>query len=1150
MSLYRYIEAEMTKLGLFDSNLPQGGGMPLSIQEHWDDVRNHIEAMIFSRIYRPTIAIGPPGQGGDVTYMEEDGEEFDLDGSHASSFNTRYKGKRGSTSFTPLNMKLAHIRSITLKQLGLKDVEGQASAGADNGSLRNREEWRLAMKALCQALQQESPGAVLQRFVTTLRMIAHALDAFMTSPGGCTQTVLCNSCGKEHSLKEAQKRVLLSSSKETLEDEEDRVVSMRRTVNEPFAGNSLSADELLPAITWVVIQANPPLIERVLWMCIEFRHPDLLHGEEAYCLSQVESVLEFCRQATSRALDQTKWEYIARLKHYNNCLQLMCACRDGDAETVKVLAKGDVDVNALSPDQKDNVLSACVRFDRNDLLRTVLALSGISIDAKLSPCYGPVQGSTPLCLAASQGKTGAGLLLLRAGADRYISNDDGDTPLLLAKKSGHERLYNVLRVDPRKVSVLECVRASDSLRLECLLLQSCEGVNRLTDGGCSFPLLEAVSRGHLETLRCLLRLGGVDVNLRTRDGETALMHCAKRCGCQEDCAGTEGEATAGALHYVTIMAALLRQGACKTAVDAKGRAAIDFVTGSHDACERAACLLRYDPSLHHVHLLAKERNLEGCRALLLQGVDCNSSSASQADYTALIAAVFNEDYGVVDLLLRSEQVQRPSLYVAGLLAADGDKLEAEGLAPAQRPIMACTRTDVNRRGRLGMTALMYAAQGGNARIVGRLLQFGADRALINDRGHSALDIALANGHVEATNTLKYEPAKVSICLAAKHGDWSVVSALLRQGVSINFQSDAEDAQRSSQTLDTYTPLITAVAHGHVELTRRLLSIPKVNVNKVTPLNQTALIFAACKGSEPLVLLLLQAGADRTIIDAAGNNAATWAAKHGFHDLAVLLLHDPKKVSIFNVIVSAPYAAVVAMFKQGVDPNAASEAKGETPLIVAAKYNKADTVALLLKAPGIKVNEADRKGWTALYHAAMGNNEEIILLLLKAGASRKTIDASGVSIVDAAFSAGNFQAAALVETDPYTYHIHDLCETNNHIMAVALIKQGCPRRYRDEREGRFRRTPLHAACLRTGNKDIVRILLDHRDVLEGIDDQDDEGLTALMVAARVGAAELTRLLIGAHCNTSFRDINGLSASDYAGKVGVAFYMQLQIQMALS
>lgn len=99
------------------------------------------------------------------------------------------------------------------------------------------------------------------------------------------------------------------------------------------------------------------------------------------------------------------------------------------------------------------------------------------------------------------------------------------------------------------------------------------------------------------------------------------------------------------------------------------------------------------------------------------------------------------------------------------------------------------KLDLDMLGKGSMSALHYAAQLGETKIIGRLLQagkaqlvnshsnahwhfvvdVGATRSLLNDKSHSALDIAVTNGHLESANVLRFDPAKVSICLAAKHG---------------------------------------------------------------------------------------------------------------------------------------------------------------------------------------------------------------------------------------------------------------------------------------------------------------------------------------------------------------------------------------------
>jgi hypothetical protein len=57
----------------------------------------------------------------------------------------------------------------------------------------------------------------------------------------------------------------------------------------------ISADDLMPALAYVLTHTNPPNIDNVLWLCAEFRHTEMFHGEESFCVSQIQSAVEFCR---------------------------------------------------------------------------------------------------------------------------------------------------------------------------------------------------------------------------------------------------------------------------------------------------------------------------------------------------------------------------------------------------------------------------------------------------------------------------------------------------------------------------------------------------------------------------------------------------------------------------------------------------------------------------------------------------------------------------------------------------------------------------------------------------------------------------------------------------------------------------------------
>lgn len=432
--------------------------------------------------------------------------------------------------------------------------------------------------------------------------------------------------------------------------------------------------------------------------------------------------------------------------------------------------------------------------------------------------------------------------------------------------------------------------------------------------------------------------------------------------------------------------------------------------------------------------------------------------------------------------------------------------------PAMRFAGKTNTVDLDAAGRNGMRALHYASQIGDIRIVGALLQAGANREVFNNKLHTPLDVCVANGHIAAANAIRFDPERVSICLAAKHGDWAVMQALLCQGVSINTQRNHLNKTTEALQHELYTPLLAAVAHGQHEIVKHILNVPDVDVNLTNLHNQTALMFAAARGDENTVLLLLSRGADRWVLDNQGYIAREWAESRKRDAIVTILKHDPSRVWIHDVIRNNDFNGVIAMLKQKVDVNLRRYTKhvphspattavakldsvgspperkafntatpdrrrgsatkestkstaslgaatpggeevlgsstgsgsfihGETPLIVAARYNRLDVIAILLKAPApnaADVNLPDSSGNTPLHHAAVKGHEEAVLILLKAHASRHARNLLGLPANLVAKSAGFQHIAAIIEADPYLIHIHDTCQMGD----VKMVNSGC------------------------------------------------------------------------------------------------------------
>jgi ankyrin repeat protein len=559
--------------------------------------------------------------------------------------------------------------------------------------------------------------------------------------------------------------------------------------------------------------------------------------------------------------------------------------------------------------------------------------------------------------------------------------------------------------------------------------------------------------------------------------------------------------------------------------------------------------------------MARDRKLLEVQALLYQGVDVNATCPSKG-YSAVIAAVYNSDLPMLQLLLKADKVCKSTYFgtpfsvmsavvsavydkpdlgylenVPGLegmhveraeeeenvatsavgatvaansdpdpetatgSASDGESGNDAAAAPRvpalpKNPLLETyippadqsnplgrkhNVPDLDRPGRGGMRALHYACQIGDVNIVGALLQAGATREVFNDKLHSPLDVCLANGHIDAANAIRFDPENVSICLAAKHGDWVVMRALLCQGVSINTQRQHMNRAGDAIQYELFTPLLAAVAHGQMEVVRHIVSHPDVDINLANGLNQTALMFASARGDESVVLLLLYHGADRWVLDSGGYIAAAWAESRSRESITVILKHDPARIWIQDVIRNNDFAAVVAMLKQKVDVNLRRFTK-HVP-------NSPDDAA-----------GSGGGGLDDVRHDALGSG---------------TGAAGGGGLTTGAGKSGSRSTGATPVTTP-------------HATSPAVTSQSAPKLGFIPGE-----TPISVAC-RYGRTDVIALLLKAPGI--DVNTADLEGNTPLHHAALKGHEEVVLQLLKSHAFRYARNAAGLTAGGVAKEAG--------------
>ncbi|UKZ77549.1 hypothetical protein TrVFT333_005272 [Trichoderma virens FT-333] len=241
--------------------------------------------------------------------------------------------------------------------------------------------------------------------------------------------------------------------------------------------------------------------------------------------------------------------------------------------------------------------------------------------------------------------------------------------------------------------------------------------------------------------------------------------------------------------------------------------------------------------------------------------------------------------------------------------------------------------------------------------------------------------------------------------AAEGGDVEIVQMLIATGkIDINGR-DGEHKE---------TPLIWAARKGHNTIVKMLLNAgADVNV-KEQHLGETALTLAIESGHEETIQALLDNGANihhRDHFDHTPLFTATWQDSESVMQLLldrgadVSARNEDGQTPIFNTCAFGNVELVKLLLDAGADIDVMDE-EGRTPLFFAAALGHREVVSLLLQRD-IDVNLRDKKGRTALFSAIGSGEKDVVNLLL--GTNRVDIyqaDEHGTMPIDWAKERGN------------------------------------------------------------------------------------------------------------------------------------------------
>jgi ankyrin repeat protein len=259
------------------------------------------------------------------------------------------------------------------------------------------------------------------------------------------------------------------------------------------------------------------------------------------------------------------------------------------------------------------------------------------------------------------------------------------------------------------------------------------------------------------------------------------------------------------------------------------------------------------------------------------------------------------------------------------------------------------------------TSVMTVAEPG-LKALNAVLDYGGDS--------EDMMIALLNGKLQL-NMDGVHAYRVWIW-AARRGYGRVIEKLFHAGMHI----DASMPETQLQDSDGGTARCWAVWGGHQKLVAFLIrhgaQIEGVPNFPSPPLLLALDRFATLCNYEPIVEMLLEAGADPMKVDSSGRSTLCYA--------------------------TAPWAEKIltSLLNAGVDPNLIANC-GKTPLHFAGQSSGTHSIIDILVNAGSNPLIQDQNGMTPLHYAARSGSDAMIISLLRAGPSAvKQLDVDGTS----------------------------------------------------------------------------------------------------------------------------------------------------------
>lgn len=470
------------------------------------------------------------------------------------------------------------------------------------------------------------------------------------------------------------------------------------------------------------------------------------------------------------------------------------------------------------------------------------------------------------------------------------------------------------------------------------------------------PLIPAASAGHIDIVKLLLK-EGADVNAKDKDGITALME-------------------ASIMGHVKIVDLLLKEGAEVDAPANSGVTALWLASGEGKV-EVMKALLKKDADANN----ARSDNIsalmtasvgghaDAVKLLLENGADARFADGEGV--TPLMNAAENGTAAVLKLLVESDSSKKDEetkgKYV-DLVSNTGFTAliiaSAHGHTGAIEYLLKDANADVNAMHDTHVTPLMYAAASGHIDAMKLLLDVGkVDVNELHTNGGSALLEAATGGAGEAMKFLLERGAKPDLI------DMDGVTPLH----AVTSKGDYEGTVALLESLKKVMSKDELVAH----------------INLPSHSGGTAVMFAAAGGHPKCTKLMIDEGADVNAVATATPDYLEKLAKM-IEEGTVDPNEDPHVDGVTGVHVAAEEGhleCVNLLIEAGADVTVLDEEE-RTPLLLAVKGNYGEVASALVKAgadPNTPYVDDEGEAHNLLMDSIIVENADFALLLIEHGA---------------------------------------------------------------------------------------------------------------------------------------------------------------------